>query len=605
MPSNTYQPDHGDLHQFHTVAFPGPLMSNKMQKEDLLKFIECQVEECLSRIKELHQMEAYFFWQIMDLFCRQNGEVMMAQVTTILFKGDGLIKKKLRGTEDLKYWFLSLAQLLCSSAPDDERREAVIQMGDDLAFKGLTFAAHICYVVAKVELGTRSRFELIGCDKYFVPFGLTVLTSAIERTEVYEYVLSLTSGLAQPNFQIFKLCHANRFAQAEFPKEAMQYCETIARAVITFPGRIKRSFVKRLVLLFNMLQEGAEGQEPVWLLELCQLYKIKATDADANSDSEQYSTSTGSEMEYNLQTSENSSTSHKIIAPQSPDVERTDPEIVFASRYTTGELLRMGSFGSVYAGIRVEDGKEVAIKTVGKNIVTNILIDPRERRELPLEVALMEMVSKPPRCSNVVELLDYFEMPDRIVMVLERPSPCMTLRDFARLQDGCLTEAQTRDIMQQVVQAARHCCDRKVLHRDIKAENLLINTDTMQVKIIDFVYGDLLKDTPYRKYAGTRAFCPPEWLMLGMYEGIPATIWGLGILMYNLVCGNYPFRSDRDFEGGRLDLCPGVSRDFFDLMMWCLEFEPTLRPSFEDITRHEWFTEGVQILSGTNDVATA
>ncbi|XP_053470995.1 serine/threonine-protein kinase pim-1-like [Ictalurus furcatus] len=206
-------------------------------------------------------------------------------------------------------------------------------------------------------------------------------------------------------------------------------------------------------------------------------------------------------MAYKLQNSETSWTSDKIITPQSPDVEQTDPEVVFASRCATGELLRMGSFGSVYAGIRVEDGKEVAIKTVDKNIVTNILIIPGERRKLPLEVALMEMVSKPPRRSNVVELLDYFEMTDRIVMVLERPSPCMTLKDFARLHDGCLTDTQTRDIMLQVVQAARHCCDRKVLHCSIKAENPLINTDMMQVKMIDFVCGDLLKDTPYRKYA--------------------------------------------------------------------------------------------------------
>ncbi|KAF4092952.1 hypothetical protein AMELA_G00027040 [Ameiurus melas] len=60
--------------------------------------------------------------------------------------------------------------------------------------------------------------------------------------------------------------------------------------------------------------------------------------------------------------------------------------------------------------------------------------------------------------------------------------------------------------------------------------------------------------------SGTRAFCPPEWLMLGMYAGIPATIWGLGILMYDLVCGNYRLKSDRDLEDGQLDICPGVSQ---------------------------------------------
>ncbi|MCJ8739070.1 hypothetical protein PDJAM_G00043020 [Pangasius djambal] len=503
---------------------------------------------------------------------------MMAQVATILFKGYSLLRKKaskLRGTHNLKDWCIPLVQLLCSSTPDDEHREAVMKMGDDLAFRGLTYATHICYVVAKVELGTCSQFELIGCDS--LPFGLTVLTAAIERTEVYEYVLSLTSGLAQPNFQIFKLYHTSRLAQAEFPDKALQYCETIARAAITFPSGVKRSFIERLILLSNNLRKG-EGEEPVWLLELCQLHRVRVADANANADPEQHSASTSSEVEIKFQDSESGSMSDEIPALQSPDLElHTDPEVVFALRYTMGELLGKGGFGSVYAGIRKEDGKE-----------------PGETCELPVEVALMKIVSEPPRCSNVVELLEWFDMFDCIILVLERPSPCMDLREFSKLQNGRLSEAQTRDIMLQVVQAAHHCCERGVLHRDIKAQNLLISTDTLQVKLIDFGCGDLLKDSAYRMYAGTLAFCPPEWVMFKRYEGIPATIWGLGILLYNLVCGDYPFKSDNDLEVGHLKLCPGLSRDFLDLMMWCLELKPDLRPSFEDITRHEWFTEGVQ-----------
>lgn len=56
--------------------------------------------------------------------------------------------------------------------------------------------------------------------------------------------------------------------------------------------------------------------------------------------------------------------------------------------------------------------------------------------------------------------------------------------------------------MLQVVEAARHCYSRRVFHRDIKAENLLFNTDTMDVKLIDFGCGDLWQDTPYEEYAG-------------------------------------------------------------------------------------------------------
>lgn len=114
----------------------------------------------------------------------------------------------------------------------------------------------------------------------------------------------------------------------------------------------------------------------------------------------------------------------------------------------------------------------------------------------------MKMVSKPFGCENVLELIEWFEMADYYILVLEQPSPCMDLHEFCKLHKGRLSEPLARQIMHQVVQAARHCCDCGVLHGDIKAENLLINTDTLDVKLKDFGCGDLLKDTPYTKYAG-------------------------------------------------------------------------------------------------------
>lgn len=114
----------------------------------------------------------------------------------------------------------------------------------------------------------------------------------------------------------------------------------------------------------------------------------------------------------------------------------------------------------------------------------------------------MKMVSKPPRCSNVVALLDWFAMPDVIALVMEQPSPCVDLKEFIRRHNGRLSEAQARDVMWQVVQAARHCLVRGVMHCDITADNLLINIDTLQVKLIDFGSSELLQDTPYRQFCG-------------------------------------------------------------------------------------------------------
>ncbi|XP_058260572.1 serine/threonine-protein kinase pim-3-like isoform X2 [Hemibagrus wyckioides] len=217
---------------------------------------------------------------------------------------------------------------------------------------------------------------------------------------------------------------------------------------------------------------------------------------------------------------------------------------------------------------------------------------PGTTEEVPSEVALMMMVSKPPVCSNVIELLEWFDMGHQFIMIMERPSPSMDLLKFMELQKGSLSEAQAREIMAQVFRAARHCCDRGVVHRDIKAENIIINPETLEVKLIDFGCAELLKDTPSNDFFGTVFFAPPEWIFHGGYMGVPATIWGLGILLFHVLSGDLPFASPDDLNDGYLNALPDLSQECFQLLMWCLEFNPETRPTFQQLARHEWFTGG-------------
>ncbi|KAK3508377.1 hypothetical protein QTP70_025792 [Hemibagrus guttatus] len=584
---------HSIVHQCESIEyeeayFPSPLMSNEMKMEDLMMFIQYKAKECFRESRKCDQVEAYFFWQIMELFCQQNGDVMACEIALLLFKGYDLLRNntvRCRDATKWKEWCIPLAKLLCSAAPDDARREAVIKMGDDLARRNRTFAAHICYVVAKVELGSRSKFELIGTAS--VPFGTEVMPESIERTETYEYVLSLTSGQAQPSFQVFKLCHASRYAVIDMYEEAFKYCEVISKAVITFPDKITRSFIGRLISLTCKLRDLLE-EECEWLLELEELHRTKLAEAQC-----------GHDEVFDIKHSEGCLETVEI-----PNLQPTDPEhlldanLRFSSRYKRGKLLGKGGYGSVYRGVRIADKKEVAIKYVLKNKEYKTITIPGETQELPLEVALMKMTSKPPHCSNVLQLLEWFDIDQHIILILERPSPCMDIEDFSNRQNGCLSEAQTREIMVQVVRAARHSCDHGVLHRDIKPENLLINPDTMEVKLIDFGCGELMQDKPYTFYIGTKPYIPPEYSVCGRYMGISATIWGLGILMVKLLCGKYPFNSLQDLKKGRLELCTDLSRECLELIMWCLEVNPESRPTFDDLVRHEWFT-GVS--SGLNE----
>ncbi|KAI4882450.1 hypothetical protein NFI96_033351, partial [Prochilodus magdalenae] len=127
----------------------------------------------------------------------------------------------------------------------------------------------------------------------------------------------------------------------------------------------------------------------------------------------------------------------------------------------------------------------------------------------------------------------------------------------------------------QKLHAASQCHKRGVLHRDIKLENLLINPDTLELKLIDFGCGDFIKKSGFDSFAGTVEYCPPEFFLQGRYHAGPATVWSLGVLLFATVCGDLPFADNREIIGGRLHFRDGLSRGKIN----------------ESILLHEWRTD--------------
>ncbi|XP_051561871.1 serine/threonine-protein kinase pim-1-like [Myxocyprinus asiaticus] len=116
-----------------------------------------------------------------------------------------------------------------------------------------------------------------------------------------------------------------------------------------------------------------------------------------------------------------------------------------------------------------------------------------------------------------------------------------------------------RLVMRPATLAAQICCRCEVLHRDIKLENLLVNKDNLEVKLIDFGCGDILRKSANKEFYGTEEYYTSEFNMKSKYQGMPATVWSLGMLLFTLGCGHYPECFDRTLINLHRWCIPGVT----------------------------------------------
>ncbi|XP_069033899.1 serine/threonine-protein kinase pim-2 isoform X2 [Embiotoca jacksoni] len=275
------------------------------------------------------------------------------------------------------------------------------------------------------------------------------------------------------------------------------------------------------------------------------------------------------------------------------DVKGKNVKEPFCSQYRCGSLLGSGGFGSVFSGQRLSDGLQVAIKQISSERVQQWARLPGEVDPVPMEIVLLQRLSEVGGHGGVVRMLDWFQVEGRgFLLVLERPSQSQDLFDFIT-ERGALPERLALRFFRQIVEALRFVHAHGVVHRDIKDENIVVDTRTLDVKIVDFGSGAPLKETPYSKFEGTRVYSPPEWVLSQSYEAVSLTVWSLGVLLFDMVCGDIPFERDQEIVKATPIFTRRVSKECQSLIRWCLSYRAEERPSLEDILSHSWM-EGVE-----------
>ncbi|XP_075318471.1 serine/threonine-protein kinase pim-2-like [Odontesthes bonariensis] len=269
----------------------------------------------------------------------------------------------------------------------------------------------------------------------------------------------------------------------------------------------------------------------------------------------------------------------------------------FEARYIEIFIIGKGGCGSVYAGYSRTEAVPVAIKHLPKERVcctqkVSDYISSHDVDKLSAEVALMVKaaggVESSGRCAAIT-LLDHFDLEDEVILVMERPVPCVDLHTYRRRKGGYLEEADAMVIFRQIVDAAFEMHSNGVFHRDIKVDNILITTesDVPRVRVIYFGCGCLVSEEPYRRYSGTRLYAPPEYFLKGEYRAAPTTVWQLGALLYELLDHQEPFSTPTYYYGWN-EVNWSLSLDCLDFLQLCLNVDPEKRATLEQLQLHPW-----------------
>ena len=273
-------------------------------------------------------------------------------------------------------------------------------------------------------------------------------------------------------------------------------------------------------------------------------------------------------------------------------------------KYVILQKLGEGAYSTVYKVTNKETNEIYAIKVIHRYNKNEMEIN-KELKSLnsPYIVKFYEL------SQGEIVLPDEAEADFKPYFVFEL-SDKGELKNYINIGGNGFDEKHCKMIFYEILKAFQIIHNKYICHRDIKAENILLNTDKYEIKICDFGFSSETYDM-LDGYFGTKQYMAPEIIMDKRYDGIKADIFSLGVLLFYIRTASFLFeqaklsngvnpktaydyikeKNGKVWEMIKINPLDELSGDFKELIFRMLAFNPKERPSVDEILKDEWMKE--------------
>ncbi|KAG5502513.1 hypothetical protein JIQ42_05394 [Leishmania sp. Namibia] len=250
-------------------------------------------------------------------------------------------------------------------------------------------------------------------------------------------------------------------------------------------------------------------------------------------------------------------------------------------KYTQVKVLGKGSFGSAWLIQRNEDGAQFVAKEVRLGG-----LKPTERESAQKEIDMLRTLNHP----NITRYVDHFEHKGSLFIVMEYANGGDLYMRIKQQQGQLFSEKRILQCFSQICLALSYMHERRILHRDLKTQNVFLTKDGV-VKVGDFGISTVLRNTYELKHTicGTPYYFSPELCLNKPYNN-KSDVWALGCVLYEMTTLNHAFDGSnmkalvqKILKGVYPPIHPMYSNSLSRLISAMLQIDPHKRPNVSQV----------------------